>query len=97
VSSPTKAKKDYEDIRVSRTNYGKNEFTLNVPYIQSLDSANNMMKWITSKVMKPRKSIGVKIFATPTIQLGDIVSINFVDYQRDQSGPSMTIYLSEVL
>jgi hypothetical protein len=117
VSSPTKSKKDYEDIRVSRINYGKNEFTLNVPYIQSSDSATNMMKWITSKVMKPRKSIGIKIFAMPTIQLGDIVSINFkdsdnvdqvasqnsrftvysIDYQRDQNGPSMTVYLSEVM
>jgi hypothetical protein len=29
--------------------------------------------------MTPKKSIGVKIFATPTIQLGDIVTINYKD------------------
>jgi hypothetical protein len=27
--------------------------------------------------MTPKKSIGIKIFATPTIQLGDIVKINY--------------------
>jgi hypothetical protein len=30
--------------------------------------------------MKPKKSIGLDIFAIPTIQLGDIVSINYKDY-----------------
>jgi hypothetical protein len=29
--------------------------------------------------MKPRKSIGVKLFAMPILQLGDIVSIDYVD------------------
>jgi hypothetical protein len=38
------------------------------------------MKWMVEKTSKPRKSIGVKIFAIPTIQLGDIVSL---DYQEN--------------
>jgi hypothetical protein len=29
--------------------------------------------------MIPKKSIGLKIFATPTIQLGDIVKIDYKD------------------
>ena len=29
--------------------------------------------------MKPKKSVGLDIFAIPTIQLGDIVSINYKD------------------
>jgi hypothetical protein len=29
--------------------------------------------------MVPKKSVGLKIFATPTIQLGDIVTINYKD------------------
>jgi len=32
--------------------------------------------------MKPRKSIGLKIFSNPMIQLGDIVSI----YMKDNDG-----------
>jgi hypothetical protein len=35
------------------------------------------MKWMIEKTTKPRKSIGVKIFAIPTIQLGDIVSVEY--------------------
>jgi hypothetical protein len=38
------------------------------------------MQWIVDKIMKPKKSIGVKIFANPMIQLGDIVTI---DYEQD--------------
>ena len=37
------------------------------------------MGWIIDKLMVPKKSIGLKIFATPTIQLGDIVTINYKD------------------
>jgi hypothetical protein len=33
------------------------------------------------KVTKPRKSVGVRIFPNPAIQLGDIVSINYKDDQ----------------
>ena len=37
------------------------------------------MGWVINKVMSPKKSVGVKIFATPTIQLGDIVTIDYKD------------------
>jgi hypothetical protein len=37
------------------------------------------MKWMVEKTTKPRKSLGVKIFAIPTIQLGDIVSVDYVE------------------
>ena len=33
--------------------------------------------------MTPKKSIGVKVFATPTIQLGDNVTINYKDGELD--------------
>jgi len=38
------------------------------------------MGWIINKVMHPKKSVGVNIFSTPTLQLGDIVTI---DYKND--------------
>ncbi len=84
TSSPIKYKKDYEDIKLSRMTYGKKEFSLDAPYIQSQDAATDMMAWITSKIMKPRKSVGVKVFGMPTIQLGDIVKINFNREDVDQ-------------
>lgn len=40
-----------------------------------------MMGWLISKVMKPRKAVGLKIFSMPTIQLGDIVKINYTANQ----------------
>ena len=77
ISSPLKIKKDYEDIKLSRMTYGKKDFSLDVEYIQTEDDANSLMKWIISKIMKPRKSIGVKMFAMPTLQLGDIVNVEY--------------------
>ena len=77
ISSPFKFKKDYEDIKLSRMTYGKKDFSLDVEYIQTDDDANNLMKWIISKIMKPRKSIGVKVFSMPILQLGDIVSVDY--------------------
>ena len=116
VSSPFKVKKDYQDIKLSRMSYGKKDFSLDVPYVQSHDAAEDLMSWVINKIMKPRKSVGVKIFANPMIQLGDIVTLDYVDnsidmvasknsrfvvynieYSKDQSGPSMTVFLSEVV
>ena len=38
------------------------------------------MKFIIDKVAKPRRSVGLKIFSIPTLQLGDIVTL---DYQEN--------------
>jgi hypothetical protein len=77
VLSPIIQKKMFDDIKNSRTTHGRNEFNLDAPYIQSRDEAERLMSWIVSKIMKPRKSVGVKVFANPTIQLGDVVTINY--------------------
>jgi hypothetical protein len=66
-------------IKDSRITYGKKEFTLAAPYIQSQDAANNMMEWIISKIMKPRKSMGIKIFANSLIQVGDMIKVDYVE------------------
>lgn len=86
ISSPFKIKKDYEDIKLSRLTYGTKEFALTVPYVQTADDANDLMKWMVSKIMKPRQSVGIKIFSNPMIQLGDIVSIDYVDNSIDKVG-----------
>ena len=77
VQSPLKAKDNYSDIKMSRMTHGKNQFSISASYIQSQDDANSMMGWLASKIMKPRKAVGVKIFAMPTLQLGDIVEIDY--------------------
>ena len=77
--SPLVQKNKYDEIKLSRLIYGKNEFSISTEYIQTQDDAEALMGWIVNKIMTPKKSIGVKIFATPTIQLGDIVTINYKD------------------
>jgi hypothetical protein len=77
ISNPYKFKQDYQDIKLSRMTYGKKDFSLDAPYIQSQDEASSLMKWMVEKTTKPRKSVGVKIFSIPTIQLGDIVSLDY--------------------
>jgi len=117
VSSINRVKKDYQDIKNSRMSYGKKQFALDAPYIQDQDTAENLMAWMISKIMKPRKSIGMSVFGVPTLQLGDIVEIDYndksgnneislndsrfvvyhIEYKKDASGPSHTVYVSEVV
>jgi hypothetical protein len=52
------------------------------------------MEWITGKIMKPRKSIGVSVFSMPTLQLGDIVNIDMKDENGvDQIAPSTSRFV----
>jgi hypothetical protein len=114
--SPLVEKARYDEIRLSRLTYGKNEFSIETPYIQTQDDAESLMGWIINKTMVPRKDIGINAFSIPTLQLGDIVTVNYkdsngldlvtpddsrfvvynIEYARKLTGPSMTIYLSEV-
>jgi hypothetical protein len=79
-TSYTSLSKDYINIQNSRSLYGKNDFTIKGEYIQNKDAADGLMNWIVEKIMKPKKSIGIKIFSNPIIQLGDIVT---VDYEQN--------------
>jgi hypothetical protein len=83
ISSYDKSKQNYQDIKNSRLSYGKNQFSLNAPYIQDHDSAQELMSWMISKILKPRKSIGLKVFGLPTAQLGDIVEIDYKANDND--------------
>jgi hypothetical protein len=115
VSKIQKSKQKYTDIKNNRATFGKKEFALDTTYIQTQEDAEDLMSWIISKIIKPRKSVGVKLFAMPTAQLGDIVEVNYksdnvnevsvdgarfviyqIEYSKDQTGPSMTVFLSEV-
>jgi hypothetical protein len=116
VYSPLLEKLKYDEIRQSRMIYGKNEFSIDSPYIQTDDDANALMGWIINKLMKPKKSVGINMFAIPTLQLGDIVTLDYkdssgldlispntdrfvvynIEYARNNNGPTMSVYLSEV-
>jgi hypothetical protein len=79
IYSPLLEKAKYDEIRQSRMIYGKNEFSIDSIYIQTDDDANALMGWIINKLMKPKKSVGINMFAIPTLQLGDIVTIDYKD------------------
>ena len=37
------------------------------------------MLWLSQKIMKPRRAVGVEVFGMPTLQLGDIVGVDFIN------------------
>lgn len=78
VVSANTYKQKYQDIKFNRTSNGTVDFQLNADYIQDQDSAYSLMGWLTSKIMKDRLSVGVRIFANPLIQLGDIVTLDYL-------------------
>jgi hypothetical protein len=79
IISPFIEKEKYDKIRQSRMTYGKNEFSIDSQYIQNQDSAESLMNWIINKVMEPKKIVGANIFSIPTLQLGDIVTLDYKD------------------
>jgi hypothetical protein len=79
ITSPLVEKAKYDQIKLSRLIYGKNDFSIESPYIQTQDDADELMGWIINKIMVPKKSIGLNMFAIPTLQLGDIVTVNYKD------------------
>ena len=116
-NDPLSNTKNYQLIKNSRINYGRNEFNISAEYLQSSGAAEALMGWITTKIINPRKSLGIEIFANPSIQLGDIVTLDYksgnstvdaiadtstrfvvynIQYKRNGSGPSMTVYVSEI-
>jgi hypothetical protein len=46
-------KQRYVDETLSSLGFQNNEFTLDTPYIQTQDDAENLMGWLINKFMKP--------------------------------------------
>ena len=80
IESPFIQKQIYNEIRQSRLNHGVKDFTIESLYIQKSDEAESLLGWIIDKSMRPRKMVGVSLFALPNLQLGDLVTI---DYEKD--------------
>ena len=94
IQSPFKFIEQYDKVKQSRILYGKNDFSLDSLYIQDQDTAENILGWIIEKNIRPRKSVGLKIFSMPILQLGDIVNINYKDNDGiDLISPETTKYV----
>jgi hypothetical protein len=75
--NPLIQKEEYNKILNSRTKYGTNEFTIESPYIQSDEAAENVFGWALEKVTNPKILVGINTFATFNLQLGDLIKINY--------------------
>lgn len=84
IVSPLRQDKIYQDIKISRSKYGRRDFTLESNYIQSEDQANDLMNWIMSKTIEPRQVIALEVFGVPHLQLGDIVIIDYTMPNNDK-------------
>jgi hypothetical protein len=94
IESPFKFTQQYDKVKQSRILYGKNDFTLDSIYIQDQDSAEDILGWIIEKNIRPRKFVGLNIFSMPTLQLGDVVNINYKDNEGiDLISPESTNYV----
>lgn len=71
--------KTYSTIKSSRLTYGKKEFAINAPYIQNQDNAYDLMGWMISKIGKQKRNVAIQAFANSTIQLGDILNIDYIN------------------
>jgi hypothetical protein len=74
----------YTDILNSRNKYGRNDFSIDAQYVQTTAAAESIMDWTIKRVLYPRRAVGVSTFATPHLQLGDIVQI----VHKDDAGVS---------
>ena len=75
--SPQIQREEYNRVINSRTKYGLNEFSLESPYIQTDEAAEEIFGWVIEKVSRPKILIGLNTFATFNLQLGDILQINY--------------------
>jgi hypothetical protein len=72
-------KSRYDEIKLSRLIYGKNDFSLESNYIQTQDDAEELLGWIINKTKDPKKLIGINLFSIPILQIGDIVTVDYKD------------------
>jgi len=70
-------KEKYDRVKLSRLLHGTNEFSLESPYIQTQDAAEDVIGWILEKTMEPKQLVGVDIFSIPILQLGDIITVEY--------------------
>ena len=99
IRDPGSVREIYDSIKISRMKYGKNEFQIASDYIQTDDQANRLMGWLIGKMNRGRLNIGISLFQTPTIQLGDIITMSYRDHHDNDilvsSGRQFVVYSIE--
>jgi hypothetical protein len=84
LSSPTIVQRILNGVKNSRFKYGKREFTIESPYIQTPDFAENIMSWMIDRTIRQRKTIVLSVFGTCLLQLGDIVNLKYTMPDGDE-------------
>lgn len=70
-------RQNYQRIKNSIAKYGRKEFSIDALYIQNKAIAEKTMKFLIKNMTVPRISVGVEVFGSPHLQLGDIVSFDY--------------------
>lgn len=78
LESPIRQLERYNEIRASRAKYGNKSFSLESMYIQSDSYAENLMGWLIDKTMRPRRVLSMSVYPMPHLQLGDLVTIDYL-------------------
>jgi hypothetical protein len=78
IISPLEEIQKYNRIKASRAKIGTKEFSLESLYIQSENQAAELMSWLVDKTMRERREIVAQCFPMPHLQLGDIVTIDYI-------------------
>lgn len=86
-------KDKYTDIKNNRLAYGSKAFTIDSIYIQSEDTAKELMDYTIKKISKPRRAVGVRVFCMPIIQLGDLVNFQYDPEKVLPDGTTITVPL----
>jgi hypothetical protein len=79
IVDPFIKKEEYDKVLNSRSKFGSNEFSIETEYLQTEDAAEDVFGWILKKVVQPKILVGINTFGTFTLQLGDIVKLNYVN------------------
>lgn len=85
----------YEISKILPESSGTYEISIESDYIQSKDQAEVALRMISRSISNPTKSINVKIFGNPLIQLGDVVKFNFYT-NKIQSSPEDFYVVSKI-
>jgi len=79
ITDPFIQREEYNRILNSKTKYGSNEFSIETNYLQTDDAAEDIFGWILKNVTRPKILVGINVFGTFNLQLGDIVNVNYIN------------------
>lgn len=85
----------YEISKILPDSTGTYEISIESDFIQTRDQAETVLRMISRSISNPTKSINVKIFGNPLIQLGDVVKFNFYT-NKIQSSPEDFYVVSKI-